>query len=412
MDISSLLYSFGLSGLFSSRAFLPAFATSFAIRYSEFLDKIPGLDIGKFEFLQNLATNPPWFAHDIVFTTLGILAALELVADKSPEVRQLMDEFMGYAKAGLSAATTFGVMGASDAQAVEGIISQAGFLDIVPAALMGGLTYFFSSVRLGVMNILTEGDEDDELGIRGVISWFEELWTSWGILIFIALPFLMTGVIAGVMGILFLIQKRYESKMEKAKVSCGSCGERIHSFATGCHHCKAPVKNPRVLGFLGRLTEESHSDIDLQRLRLLALKRSPLSGEKVKDKGVDVVCSEDGVQLLGDRELTRRYISRVSGRLPKVLIISALWSLLPGIGLIFGVIYYRFQLVGPFRRYLSFGQGFLAKWLIRFLLLLLVALQLVPGAGAIAIPLMATINFVFYRRAFLKALGKAALLPA
>ncbi len=406
MELNSLLYSLGLSGMFSSRAFLPAFATSLALRYG---DHLPFLN--KVEFFQSTGSEPPWFASGYAVVALGVLSLLELIADKSPELRELMDDFSIYAKSIISGLTTFGLLSATDASFVEGVVSQAGFLDIVPAIMTGGVTYFFGTTRQNVLSILSEADVDDELGIRSFIGWCEELWASFGVWL-LAIMIVPVLVLIGIaMGLMYLIRRRYERKQEEAKVDCASCGERIHSFATQCYHCNASVREPKRLGFLGRLSDEVTPDIESQKLRLLELKRSPKSGELVKERGVNVVCEVDGERLFGDSDLTRKYISMVGQRLPLVLLFGALLSLLPGIGLVFGVVYYRLKLVAPFRRYLPSGKGILVKWLIRLLFLALIVLQFVPIAGATVVPIMATVNFLFYRSAFKSELSKANLLP-
>jgi len=92
-----------------------------------------------------------------------------------------------------------------------------------------------------------------------------------------------------------------------------------------------------------------------------------------------------------------------------VLLVSAILGIVPVLGLIAGVIYYRLRLVAPFRRYLTFGQSFVTKWLLRIILLALAILQVSFG-GIVAFPLMALLNFLFYRSAFKNGLSKANLL--
>ncbi|MCH6257322.1 DUF4126 family protein [Puniceicoccaceae bacterium K14] len=405
MNLNSLLYSLGLSGFFSSRAFLPAFLTALALRFGDTLPFLKDLD-----FVKATGGEPTWFTSNAFLLTLGALSLAEFAADKSPDVRRLMEDFMGYVKAGLSALTTMGMVSVGDAEVIGDLMQEANIFQMIPAAVSATVTYFATTIRGGVLSFLDEADEDDELGIRGIISWFEDLWATWGVWL---LAFYITGVLAInvlILAALWLLQRRFAKKAEEAKVECSSCGERIHSFSTQCFNCSEPVKTPVVLGFLGRHTQETNTDIEGQKLRLLELKRSPLSGEKVKKRGVDIVCPEDGIALLGDKSLNRKYVDNISSRLPKVLLFGALWGLIPAVGLIVGVIYYRFQLVGPFRRYLTFKQGFLVKWLIRLLFIALALFQLVPGAGAVSVPLMAWISFLFYKGAFTKALTKGGLL--
>ncbi len=404
MDFNALLYSLGLSGFFSSRAFLPAFLTALALKYG---DVIPLL--GSLDFIKTSAENPTWFTHPVVLWTLGILALAELVADKSPELRQLMEEGSVYAKTALSAATTFGLLSAGDKAAVEGLLMHAGTLDLAPAAGAGALTYFGAQVRRGVVSILDDADEDDSLGLRGVFSWLEELWALFGVWLLVAIPAVGVALNCLVYGILWLTRRRYEAREEAAKVACPGCGARIHPFATGCFSCGAPASAPRRLGFWGNTLEETEPDLQMQRVYLLERKRSPLSGERVKGRGVNLVCERDQRKLFGDVALNRFYLETIDARLPKVLLVCGALGVVPILGLVAGVVYYRFQLVGPYRRYLTWKRGFVVKWLLRLLFLFLALLQAVPVAGWASVPLMAFLNHRFYRNALRKSLREAGL---
>lgn len=409
MDLNSLLYALGLSGFFASRAFLPAFATAFAMKYG---GSIPFL--GNIDFIQkmteSMADAPTWFTHPATVWGLGGLAAAEMLAERSPEIRELLEDGLVYVKSGLSMATSYGLLSTSDAAFAGEIVSQAGFIDSIPAAISGGITYFLSVTRNGVVNILSEADEDDSLGMRRFISWCEELWATFGVWILLAFPaaiLLLNGVVYGV---IYLIRKRHEGKMEAARIECPKCQTRIHCFATACLSCDEPNPQPVALGTLGGMLEHKETDLVAQKVRLLELKRSPKSGEKVKGRGAEIKCEEDGVLLFADKSVNDAYFKTVDGRLPKVLIVCAVLGLVPLLGLIAGIIYYRIQLVAPYRRYLPWSKGLLTKWLVRLVLLVLALLQLVPGAGAIAVPLMAAINHWMYRGAFRSGLKKKDML--
>jgi len=408
MELNSLLYSLGLSGLFSTRVFLPAFVTSLFMRYGH---KWPFLQ--EVDFLSNLAQkaeqNPTWFTHGGVVAALGILSVVELLAEKSPEIREAMDEFSVYAKTGISGLTTFGILNTADASFVGDMIEQAaGFLDVIPAVIAAGLTYVGAKIRGGALGIVSEADPDDTVKIRSFISWVEDFFASFGVWYLITAPLLSFAVILGFFGSLHLIRKRHEGKLEEAKVPCSKCGERIHSFATECHHCGTAMESPNIIGFLGGIKDEKAESVHEQKLRLMRLKRSPVSGERFEGKGVDLKCEEDGTTAFADAELNKAYIDSATERLPRALLVGAGLGLVPVLGLIAGVIYYRLRLVAPFRRYLTFGQSFVTKWLIRILLVLLALLQ-VSGGGIIAVPLMALLNYWFYRSAFVKALRKEEL---
>ncbi len=407
MNLNSLLYSLGLSGLFSSRIFLPAFVTAFFLRYGHswpFLNNIEFLS----ELAEKSANHPTWFTSSGMIIALGLLSVLEFLADKSPEARELMDDFSVYAKTGLSGLTTLGVMNTADAEFAGSVLQQAGILEVLPAFLSAGATFVGATVRGDVLGVLSEADPDDTVKVRGFVSWVEDFVVVFGVRYLFIAPLVAFVAILGFFGALHLLRKFHESKLEEAKVACSKCGERIHSFATGCHHCGAPVERPNIIGFLGGVKSETEPSIEEQKLRLMRLKRSPLSGERFEGKGVELKCEADGTVAFADQALTGKYIDSVSEKLPKVLLVSAILGIVPVLGLIAGVIYYRLRLVAPFRRYLTFGQSFLTKWLLRIALLALVILQISLG-GIVAVPLMALLNFLFYRSAFTKALRNANL---
>lgn len=407
MNLNSLLYSLGLSGLFSSRIFLPAFVTALFLKYGHswpFLNNIEFLS----EMAQKAANHPTWFTSGGMITALGVLSVLEFVADKSPEARELMDDFSVYAKSGLSGLTTLGIMNTADADFAGSVLQQAGILEVIPAIVSAGATFIGATLRGDVFGVLTEADPDDTVKIRGFVSWVEDFIVVFGIRYLFIAPLVAFIVILAFFGALHLLRKYHESKLEDAKVPCSNCGERIHSFATGCHHCGTAVEKPNIIGFLGGVKPEKEDSIEEQKLRLMRLKRSPLSGERFEGKGVTLKCEADGVVAFSDPALTDAYVKSVSDKLPKTLLVSAILGIVPVLGLIAGVIYYRLRLVAPFRRYLTFGQSFLTKWLLRIILLALVILQVSFG-GIVAVPLMALLNFLFYRSAFTKALRNADL---
>lgn len=410
MNLNSLLYSLGLSGLFSSRIFLPAFVTALFMKYGHSWPLLSNIEFLS-EMAAKAANHPTWFTSGGMIAALGALSLLEFIADKSPEARELMDDFSIYAKTGLSGLTTLGVMNTADAEFAGNVLQQAGLLETFPAILSAAATYVGASVRGGVFGVLTEADPDDTVKIRGFLSWIEDLVVVFGIRYLFYAPLVAFVAILGFFGVLYLLRKYHEGKLEEAKIPCESCGERIHSFATGCHYCGAAREKPNIIGFLGGIKDEKAESIDDQKLRLMRLRRSPLSGERFEGKGVELKCDADGVTAFSDARLTEAYIGSITQKLPKVLLISALLGIVPVLGLIAGVIYYRLRLVAPFRRYLTFGQSFFTKWMLRIALLALVLLQVSFG-GIIAVPLMALLNFLFYRSAFTKALRTADLAAA
>ena len=116
MDLNTLIYGLGISGLFASRAFIPAFISSFMLRYG---DSVPFLK--EIDFIQNAGGGEPtWFTNGYVITALGVLSALEMVATKIPEAEEALESVNKYLKTGMVAATYFGFLSTADKSYIEG----------------------------------------------------------------------------------------------------------------------------------------------------------------------------------------------------------------------------------------------------------------------------------------------------
>ena len=103
---------------------------------------------------------------------------------------------------------------------------------------------------------------------------------------------------------------------------------------------------------------------------------------------------------MNDRQFAEEYVQYVGKRVPIVLGVSFLLGLIPILGLIAAVVYYRMTIVLPFSQYLPLGKRFLLRWGIRLLFLVLVFLQVIPLLGSFVAPLMAFISYWAYRASF------------
>ncbi|MAE64656.1 MAG: hypothetical protein CMJ18_10355 [Phycisphaeraceae bacterium] len=394
MHVATLIHGIGSIGIFSSRAFLPAFITALLIRIGPQFELLADSWL-----LRDLESVPSWFTHPVTITILGLLSALEIAATKSPDARQLLAEIDPYLKTGVAIATYLGVLSATDRQIVTQI-QQAGFVEYLLLVVIGGGVLFVSRTRQAVASVLVDADEDDETGIQQLISWFEDLWATVGLLLLVLFPFVMLALIALASGILVLLRKRAEWREERSKIACAQCGEMIYPSATACAKCRAPVSEPCRVGFLGQSKPEPTLDPDRHPYRLVEKKRCPVCATRFGERRVHQTCQVCGHELMSDPAFVQAYMAYVGARYPKVLVVSLLLSLVPVIGLIPGVIYYRMALVAPFSRYLPLGRRFLIKWTIRLLFLVLIACQWIPVAGGVVLPLMATISYLSYRSSF------------
>jgi hypothetical protein len=396
MSLPLLIQGLGSIGIFSARAFLPAFATAVLLRFGP---QIPWL--AHAGLLQHVRGVPTWFTSDMSLVILGILSALELAAERIPEAKAFLAEFHVYLKTGMAALTFLGVLSASDRALVQGVFGAAGPIEYLPAVAVGAGTLLASKARGAVVGPWSEADEDDDLGLHGVLRWIEDIWGALGPVALILLP-LLTLALFGLALVVLLLAGRYVESRERAKkVPCSNCGQLIYSSATECPHCRAANKEPAAVGLLGG-TKDVLADPATHPYRLLAVRRCPVCATRLKPRTIRQTCEACGSAVLDDPEFTRQYIAHIDRRVALVCVVCVLLGLIPVLGVIPAVIFYRLEIVAPFRRYIPRLRSVLLRWGIRIASLVLVAFQWVPVLGGLLLPLMALINYGVYRHTFKK----------
>jgi hypothetical protein len=371
-----------------------------------FGDSFPFLN--KIDFIQNAGGGEPtWFTNGYVITALGVLSALEIIATKIPEAEEALESVNKYLKTGMVAATYFGFLSTADKSYIEGnlLVMQAGFISNIWGLLSTANTYFFASLRSGLLEMLFEADQDDDLGLRKLISWAEDGWAVIGFFWLILYPLVVLAILGLVLGGAFLLKKYFEYKEEKSRINCSGCDEKNYPSATECHSCHTPVPSPVKIGMFGQSKTDPAEDIEKHKLRLVEKKRCPACATRLENRNPKQSCQSCGHELFSDEIFARDYLSGIAGRVPLVLIISLGLSFIPFLGLVIGIIIYRIQLVAPFRRYIPLHRSFFIKWMIRFFFLFMIILQVIPGVGGIAVPIMAFVSYRTYRGSFVKSLG-------
>ncbi len=395
MDLNVLLFGIGAMGFFTSRAFLPAFVTALLLRYG---DSIPF--VSSFGIFSATGSEPSWFTHDITLMVLGALALCEIVAGKIPEVQELLDNVYRYAKTGLATLTVFGVVSVQDAGFIGGHLQQASLLGLIVGGGVAVAVFGLSGVRLRVDQFLAEVDPDDDLRLRFILSLFEDLWAGWGIVLLFVYPPLMAGMVVLALAALVGLERRFSRMGDSNRYPCPHCGSEVRALALGCQACHGDLPGARKIGWLGQVTDTIVSDRHAASLALVERQRCPRCAHRLDSGSVHQVCNGCGCEPFGDPAFVAAYSRRISLRLPWVLFVAFLLSSIPVIGLIPGVILYRWTVVAGFRRYLHGAQAFFLRWMLRLVFLLLILLQLIPGPGALAVPIMALLSYFVYRRCF------------
>jgi hypothetical protein len=176
--------------------------------------------------------------------------------------------------------------------------------------------------------------------------------------------------------------------------------------------CKHPQAAPRAVGVFGQPLARPAEDRATQRWQLLGRKRCPACAARLKQRAVQQSCPACGTVSFATRRDFEDYADAIDQRLPKTLLICALFSAIPVVGVIPGVIYYRLNLVTAFRGYLPPVTGCLTRFYVRVLHWGLLLLQPIPLLGALILPLMCWSTHLLYRRALRNEVSSRLAEPA
>ncbi len=395
MQFTTLIFGAGSVGPFASRAFVPAFITAMMMRFTpQYVSWIS-------DDMATVASDAPsWFTSDISLLIFGLLAALEIAATKSPDLRAFFREVDQYIKPVVAVITYMGITSMQDIDFVQQATQHAGFADALPALMIGLGVFWMGTLRSGVLGFFIDADEDDDTGVQGLFSWAEDVWAFFGPVLLILFPIVMLVLMGIVAGLMVLAQKRAQAKEEKSKTACANCGEMIYGSAVQCFACQTPTASPNALSFLGRSLAEPTPDPQAHPYKLVEKKRCPVCATRFEKRAIHQSCTACGHELFNDPIFANAYLARSDARLPIVLVVSALFSLIPVVGLIPGVIYYRMALIAPLRKYIPRSRAILLRWSIRIGFFFLIMFQWLPLAGGLVIPIMALVNYTVYRSAF------------
>lgn len=370
---------------------MPAFVAALVLRFG---DKLPApmLLAGK------VAAPPDWFVCNASLIVLGILSLLELCATKNSDIRQLLELFDGPVKSAMALLTTLGIATVGDADLVRAI-QRAGLSDNLFGLMAAGTVFFLTSARRSLYDLLTEIDSDDSLGIQKLCSWVEDAWVIFGAVMLIVFPLLMILLTAAVFGMLYLWQKAAHAREERMRVACTSCRNPIYRCAMLCPACGAANRQACAVNWLGLPKLDLPAEPAEHSLRLIAVRRCPSCATRLKQKRPRQTCECCRREVFSDDAQLAAYLQFVQARFTQTVLICFLLGLVPIVGVVPAIVFYRIHLVSPLRRYVPFGSALLAKWLARFACFAVLSIQWIPLLGIGSLPILAAINYAVYRRA-------------
>jgi hypothetical protein len=393
VNVVSLILALGSIGFFASRAFLTAFVMALTLRFGNHIPLVAHSGL-----LAHMHGYPSWFTSNASLTVLGVLAALEVAAQKSGEARRLLHEVDVGIKPALAALSSLGVISSMDANFVQQTVQHAGFENAILPLMAAGGTLWASRARRQVMRAVFDQFGGTSLG--RLISWLEELWVIFGMFLLILVPIFMLAIIALALGGLMLARWRFAVLEDSKRLHCVRCQALMYPCAVACPSCKLPNDRPVAIGFLGQSKTYPAADPASQPYRLAEKRRCPQCATRLQPRHPFKPCSACGHAVMGDSTFAMQYIGHVGRRLPAVLGVCYLISSVPILGMIVGVVYYQIELVEPFYQYLPMGRQMMLSIGITLLTLTMVLLQWIPALGGLAIPVLALISFVAYRQTY------------
>ncbi|NJL27803.1 MAG: hypothetical protein HC897_07850 [Thermoanaerobaculia bacterium] len=383
METSLIMYSIGGIPLFASRVFITAFVAAVMARVN------PGL----------FTHFPAWVAADSTLFVLGLLALVENRATKSPALGELMAEFDPYVKSLASFFFSQLVLAHGQLEVASSLAVHAGFGLVTFVALIPAAgTWLVASLRNRVFGELVDLDEDDDLGVRRLLSWAEDGWVAFGMVFLVLLPAVALTIVGLSVLTLYLVRKYLEVREERSKTPCPSCGSPNYQHAVACFECRSEFTHPKQVGSFGQALSQVAGNREEHQLRLLGRRRCCICAARLPSRTVQQQCPACGTCIFGSKAWADRYLSYLQGKLSHTIAICFIFSLVPLLGLIPGIIYYRLSLISSLRIYIPIGTGCVTRWMVRVVNLILLAFQWIPGLGAITLPAMCYLNYSIYRR--------------
>lgn len=400
-----VLISTGLVGLFAVRGFIPAFFIALTLRFGPELGLNPALASDLQDAAGSMGVAPSWFTSNPALLILGLLACMELGANKHPELRELLAMIDRYFKPAMAGLTYLGVMSTSDSAFVEStyqaVPEGAGVFSMMLLAGVIVSTWVGAGLKNAALGVLTDLDPDDSFGLMRAISFLGDAWVIVGAILLVMIPLLVAIIVFVMFGIISYLRRRAHIRDEAMKRACVSCDQRVYACAPSCPSCQAEQTNVQDVGWLGSCADrpahmENHAE------HLLAVGRCPRCATKLTKNDVDDGCSVCAFNPFLDKATISKFDRYMHLRLVSTLIVCSLIGLVPILGFAVAIVIYKLQLVGPYRRFIGRGSGIMARWGLRALLLIAIFLQIIPGLNAIVVAAMTFLSYWVYRGLFFK----------
>lgn len=388
MTVVTIVAALGTIPLFASRTFLPAFLTGLFLSFPNLfpgIEEVPPVPDG------TLLTRT-W-----LLVVLGILSALEMIADKNNDVKTLMDKSLTYLKPATYLLVGLGLIDQSSAE----ILHQVQWAGFDPMWILFGFgmlaVHWLATLRNEFIHFLEEIDEDDNLFIGRIISWMEDGLVVFGFFLLIWAGFLMVVTYGALIALFIYMRKRYERKLEAQKIECFQCGEKNLPFAVKCYSCKQPQAQVHAVGLFGQKKNNLISNVQEHQLNLISNRKCPNCGNKLKSNKVFQSCNHCSTELFQSPTL-KDFTKSIDKKFYKIAGLSFLLGFIPVVGFVISAVLANIYLFSPYRRFIPKGSNFMTKMFIKFLTLLFFFFGI--AFGFIAAPLYCIMRYYIWKGKF------------
>lgn len=436
--VTILVQNVSSTSFFAMRPLLTSFAIALLARAAYDTNTASYLSM----FAVENAAAASWLASDTVLGVLLLLAVLEFGANASSDLRFWYEGssfvvqpgssfFVSYGLVdsqsvyyfemwmaslppellnGVASALHLGVAVASNGDAAASSVQVAEALSWIGhvlalgwAGLMAAGAWFIGRIRAGVLDLVFDLDEDDNIGAGSLLMWGEYGWAGVASYLIIILPLVGLALFGATLAGLWLVRRYFEHRERKSLVACGHCGNQMQPTALFCANCRTANPQPRQVGLFGQARKELATDPAVQRLQLIGRKRCPVCATRLKAKDTRQACPACATVTFGDIAQVNTFLRALDAKLPRTLMVSGLLGLVPLVGIVPAVIYYRLSLIASLRGYIPRSTGCLLRWGIRVINIVLIMLQPIPLLGALVVPIMCAISYSVHRQVVLQS---------
>lgn len=413
MNPMALLAAFSSSGPLASRAFLPLFMLSVSSVYG---DVLPAYHLPVFVLPPGMEwIGSPWFLAGSC-----ILAMLEILADKDPDIQQALQPAMPTLKAIVAILVSLAILpqeavgyfnhpGTATLAQVTGFLSIGGMVALIVATL----TFWLARLRNIVTEFFDDLDPDDDFSIRWLVSLAEDVCSLLGMVLCLLFP-ILGALLAGMLllgaAMAVWVIRRIEDRGRG--ICSAACKGTPLPTAVCCPTCRVSRRPESVLVWGWRKPSEWNDAVaQAHRLKLLSKHRCPNCAERLEGSALLAKGCQCGFQPGDDamQVLFEPFHRAVKRRALILLLPLTLLSAIPIVGFAIALVMVKYAVARPYRTFLGFAGKKVGRWGLRLLTILLLLLGAIPLVSILAAPILILVNLAVYghltRNAFQRAVA-------